>query len=158
MTAFPFFVKEKQRGDKQVKKPYVYLAVILLILAVFAIAPNIMGHAQQVKVVSASGAAKYLNPADRPVLFFAPWCHRCDDVLKEIAKLPEEKQPVLVGALLRSKSEVQSAIIKAQNAGLGGDVYFTDLDPGSVPALLTKDNQYIKDPAAICSYLRGGNI
>ncbi|WP_027365851.1 hypothetical protein [Desulfotruncus alcoholivorax] len=140
------------------KKSYVYLAVILLILVVFAIAPNIKGHTQQVKVISASGAAKYLNPADRPVLFFAPWCHLCDDVLKEIAKLPQEKQPVLVGALLRSKSEVQSALVKAQNAGLSGNVYFTDLDPGSVPALLTKNSRYIKDPAAICSYLKGGNI
>lgn len=140
------------------KKSYVYLAVILLFLVVFAIAPNTKGHARQVKVISESGATTYLNPADRPVLFFAPWCHRCDDVLKEIAKLPEEKKPVLVGTLLRSESEVQSALVKAQNAGLGGDVYFTDLDPGSVPALLTKDNQYIKDPAAICSYLKGGNI
>jgi hypothetical protein len=115
-------------------------------------------QAQQIKVISESGATQYINPADRPVLFFAPWCHCCDDVLKEIAKLPEEKKPVLVGTLLRSESEVQSALVKAQNAGLGGDVYFTDLDPGSVPALLTKDNQYIKDPAAICSYLKGGNI
>lgn len=136
-----------------------YLIPIILILGI-ATAVNASSFdlkQNQIEVVSLTGTTSFIDPANQPILFFAPWCHSCDDVLKEIGQIPQDKRPILVGVLLRDKNDVQSSIDKAKKAGLEETIYFTDHDPGCVPALLTKDNHYIKETKAICDYLKGGS-
>lgn len=107
-----------------------------------------------INVVDEDGNALVLNPAQRPVLYFAWWCEHCNKVLRHVAMLPPDKQPVLVSTYLKD-DYVKKTVAKLKENGLTLNVYYDAGNyPEIVPLLVTGKGQ-IKSPEQIIKALKG---
>jgi glutaredoxin len=82
----------------------------------------------QLRVLTLTGKSKCLDIKSKPALVFAAWCPHCDDALKKVAKLPQEKQPYLVVTYLR-EGDVEKAEKKLKQNGLGSESFYLAITP-----------------------------
>lgn len=106
-----------------------------------------------IEATAPDGTPVRLNPAEKPILLFAPWCEHCLEPLKAVAQLPSERRPYLVAVFW--EGEAQETEAKLRQAGLDGAIYYTSaMEPESVPRLLTETGE-IRGESKVCAYLRG---
>ncbi len=114
-----------------------------------------------ISVFTAQGQSAELDLKHKPVLFFAAWCPHCDEALRAVSALPEEKQPYLVATFIR-KGDAEKIPAKLSQNGLAGQKYYlTDAPPElqMVPALMyqTGGNVELREGTeAIDEWINGG--
>ncbi len=76
---------------------------------------------REIPVMTLDGRDTLLDAARTPVLFFAWWCPHCEDLIRQVARTPLPRRPVLVSTFLRSNDMDENrelTISKLRRAGL----------------------------------------
>jgi len=106
------------------------------------------------KVTTPDGQGVTLDISRRPALFFSWWCSHCMDALQEVAKLPEDRRPYLVGTYLRG-DDLPKFRAKLEEAGLKeATLYLASTPPEgiqAVPALVFVDGGRISHAEGVAA-------
>lgn len=97
----------------------------------------------KIRLALTSGEEQHVDLEEKPVLYFATWCDKCDDVLKVLSRLPNSKRPHLVATYLQG-DDITTVKQKLTQYGLDNEQFYLSQEPPDgvhgLPALVYAEN------------------
>lgn len=97
-------------------------------------------------VFGANGSSVNIDMSENNVLFFSPSCEACSEVLAQVARITNEKRPILIDTYIENEKEkeIQEVHSKLSKLSLDPNTVLYDFDHynpvNTIPALMSPDN------------------